>query len=241
MAASLDGVWEWDAVSDVVQYSDRFAELLGFHVGELPATLDFVRGAVHPDDADALWGAIDGHLKEEKGACDVECRLRARMASTGGFGPAGRCNVTMPGGPFGWPGRFRTSTSAKWRKWSCGRLLRKSSDLPNDCAAENTYLQEEITNSQGFDEIVGQSELLRSTLSKIEHVAGTDASVLLLGETGTGKELLARAIHHRSPRKDRPLVKVNLAALPSSLIESELFGHVKGAFYGGVFRQGGAI
>ena len=106
--------------------------------------------------------------------------------------------------------------------------------LTDRLRAENIYLQEEITDSQGFDEIVGQSELLRSTLSKIEHVANTDASVLLLGETGTGKELLARAIHTRSPRKDRPLVKVNLAALPSSLIESELFGHVKGAFTGAV-------
>ena len=100
--------------------------------------------------------------------------------------------------------------------------------------AENLYLQEEIASSQGFDEIVGESEPLRLTLTKIEHVADTDASVLLLGETGTGKELLARAIHNRSRRKDRPMVKVNLAALPSSLIESELFGHVKGAFTGAV-------
>ena len=140
----------------------------------------------------------------------------------------------MRGGQFGWPGRFRTSTNGKWRKWSCGEALEEIERLTERLRAENIYLQEEITNSQGFDEIVGQSELLRSTLSKIEHVAGTDASVLLLGETGTGKELFARAIHNRSPRKDRPLVKVNLAALPSSLIESELFGHVKGAFTGAV-------
>jgi transcriptional regulator with GAF, ATPase, and Fis domain len=106
--------------------------------------------------------------------------------------------------------------------------------LTDRLRAENVYLQEEIASSQGFDEIVGASEPLRLTLTKIEHVADTDASVLLLGETGTGKELLARAIHNRSRRKDRPMVKVNLAALPSSLIESELFGHVKGAFTGAV-------
>jgi formate hydrogenlyase transcriptional activator len=81
---------------------------------------------------------------------------------------------------------------------------------------------------------IQRSELWRSTLAKVEHVALTNASVLLLGETGTGKELLARAIHNRSPRRERPLVRVNLAALPSSLIESELFGHVKGAFTGAV-------
>ena len=117
--------------------------------------------------------------------------------------------------------------------------LQEIKRLSDRLRAENLYLQEEITVSQGFDEIVGQSELLRSTLSKVEHVAGTDASVLLLGETGTGKELLARAIHNRSQRRDHPLVKVNLAALSSSLIESELFGHVKGAFTGAVSEKVG--
>lgn len=105
--------------------------------------------------------------------------------------------------------------------------------------AENLYLQEEIASTLGFDEIVGESAPLRLTLARIEHVAGTDASVLLLGETGTGKELLARAIHNRSTRKDRPMVKVNLAALPASLIESELFGHVKGAYTGAVADKTG--
>jgi len=111
--------------------------------------------------------------------------------------------------------------------------------LTQHLRAENVYLQEEITSSLGFDEIVGESDVLRSVLTQVDHVAATDASVLLLGETGTGKELLARAIHERSPRKQRPLVKVNLAALPSSLIESELFGHVKGAFTGAVADKQG--
>jgi transcriptional regulator with GAF, ATPase, and Fis domain len=99
---------------------------------------------------------------------------------------------------------------------------------------ENVYLQEEITAAMGFDEIVGESPALRHVLTQVEHVAETDASVLLLGETGTGKELLARALHEHSDRKQRPLVRVNLAALPASLIESELFGHVKGAFTGAI-------
>ncbi len=100
--------------------------------------------------------------------------------------------------------------------------------------AENIYLQEEIKASYGFDEIVGRSDPLQLSIDKIEQVAVTDATVLLCGETGTGKELFARAIHDRSRRKDRPLVKVDCGALPSTLIESELFGHVVGAFTGAV-------
>jgi len=104
--------------------------------------------------------------------------------------------------------------------------------LKDRLETENVYLQDALKNAHDFEEIVGQSEILRLTLHKVEHVAATDASVLLLGETGSGKELLARAIHQRSRRATKPMVKVNCAALPASLIESELFGHVKGAFTG---------
>jgi len=97
---------------------------------------------------------------------------------------------------------------------------------------QNEYLQEEIRSVLNFDEIVGLSRILTETLEKVRLVAATDSSVLVLGETGTGKELIARAVHSNSARKDRPLIKVNCAALPSGLIESELFGHEKGAFTG---------
>ena len=102
---------------------------------------------------------------------------------------------------------------------------------------ENVYLQEEIRTVHNFEEIVGSSPALLKLLRKVDQVAPTDSSVLIYGETGTGKELIARAIHDRSNRKDRPLVKVNCSAISAGLVESELFGHVKGAFTGAFERR----
>jgi chemotaxis protein methyltransferase CheR len=98
--------------------------------------------------------------------------------------------------------------------------------------AENIYLREEIELTHGFDDFVGQSQSVMRCLQLVEQVAPTMAPVLIMGETGTGKELIARALHDLSDRKDRPLVKVNCAALPANLVESELFGYEKGAFTG---------
>jgi len=105
--------------------------------------------------------------------------------------------------------------------------------------ADNVYLKEEIKSYHDFDEIVGESARLRLALTRLSQVAPTNSSVLLLGPTGTGKELFARALHERSRRHARALVRVNCAALPPTLVESELFGHEKGAFTGAVaMRQG---
>src|SRR5207237_5067575 len=99
-------------------------------------------------------------------------------------------------------------------------------------AAQNVYLREEIQSVHNFEEIIGQSPALLDVLEKVSRVAKTDATVLITGETGTGKELIARAIHSASQRRDKPLIKLNCAALPAGLVESELFGHEKGAFSG---------
>jgi len=111
--------------------------------------------------------------------------------------------------------------------------------LKNRLQAENVYLQEEIRTEHNFEEIVGHSPVLLSLLQKVERVADTDSTALVFGETGSGKELIARALHSRGPRKHRPLVKVNCGAVPASLIESELFGHVKGAFTGALEKRVG--
>jgi transcriptional regulator with GAF, ATPase, and Fis domain len=117
------------------------------------------------------------------------------------------------------------------------QALTEVAGLKEKLTAENVYLQQEIHSSHNFEEVVGQSQQLQQLLQQVELVAATDASVLILGETGTGKELIARAVHQRSPRRQRPLIKVNCAALPATLIESELFGHEKGAFTGAASRQ----
>ena len=111
--------------------------------------------------------------------------------------------------------------------------------LRDQLAAENAYLQEEIRSEHNFQEIVGNSQPLRHVLSQVTQVAPTAATVLIYGETGTGKELIARAIHARSERRGRPLVKVNCGAISAGLVESELFGHVKGAFTGAIQRRTG--
>jgi len=102
---------------------------------------------------------------------------------------------------------------------------------------QNLYLQEEIKSDHNFEEIIGQSQVLSAVLDNVCRVAATEATVLITGETGTGKELIARAVHSRSQRKDKPLIKINCAALPAGLVESELFGHEKGAFTGAIARR----
>jgi PAS domain S-box-containing protein len=111
--------------------------------------------------------------------------------------------------------------------------------LKDHLQAENLYLQKEIAQGYNFDEIIGQSDAISYVFFRIEQVAPQDATVLLLGETGTGKGVIARAIHKRSSRKDRPMITVNCTALPANLIESELFGREKGAFTGAHASQVG--
>ena len=131
-------------------------------------------------------------------------------------------------------GATMTIAKAGWGQWGLGTAAAPavSSDVKDELC-----LEEEIRSGVEFEGIVGQSAALREVLEQVEMVATSDATVLLLGETGTGKELIVRALHLRSHRKARPLVKVNCAAIPSGLLERELFGHERGAFTGAIPRS----
>ena len=118
---------------------------------------------------------------------------------------------------------------------------RKVAELKERLAEEKLYLEEEIRTEYHFEEIIGESAALKRILKQVESVGPTNATVLILGETGTGKELIARAIHDLSPRRDRTFVKLNCAAIPTGLLESELFGHEKGAFTGAISQKIGRL
>src|SRR5258707_6907612 len=118
---------------------------------------------------------------------------------------------------------------------------REIAELKDKLAQERLYLEDEIRGEMDFEGIVGQSSALRHVLNLVETVAPSDSTVLLLGETGTGKELIARAIHDRSHRKERTFVKLNCAAIPTGLLESELFGHERGAFTGAIAQKTGRL
>jgi formate hydrogenlyase transcriptional activator len=115
--------------------------------------------------------------------------------------------------------------------------FRRMADRAQTLREEKLYLQDEIRTEYNFEEIIGDSVTLRRILEELQTVAPTDSTILILGETGTGKELIARAIHHLSARRERTLVKVNCAAIPTGLLESELFGHEKGAFTGAIAQR----
>jgi len=147
--------------------------------------------------------------------------------------------IRESGRPVGAVVVFRDVSDRKETEQKLYLALQELERLKEKLELENAYLQEEIREEYNYQEIVGRSAALRKTIQNIELVAPTDAAVLIVGESGTGKELIARAIHQSSDRRDRPLIRVNCAAVPRELFESEFFGHVKGAFTGAVRDRAG--
>ena len=218
----------------IVEANRQAERLLGLPRADI-ARLHF--SALHPESASATLSPRLEHLAQN-GICSVSDTLVVR-------GDASEIPVDVTASLVTFGGRkvsqvvLHDIAERKRAEEELHTAFAEIRLLKEQLEAENVYLREEIKLSHVHGDIVGESPAIKRTLALAEQVAPTDSTVLIYGETGTGKELLARSIHNLSPRKDRPLITVNCAAMPSTLIESELFGREKGAYTGADTRQAG--
>ncbi|HHE54591.1 MAG TPA: PAS domain S-box protein, partial [Caldithrix abyssi] len=219
----------------ITEINSAFLEIFGYSKNEIVGrnVMDFVVAEQREKAATQLAKNIKGEYTSE---IDVDILAKDGSSRTILFsrGPALLYEGNVP------VGVLITGIDITDRKRAEDALkmaLSEVEQLKNRLEKENLYLQNEIKLTHNFEEIIGKSDVIKNILGKVEQVAATDSTVLILGEIGTGKELIARAVHSISRRNDHPLVKVNCAALPANIIESELFGHEKGAFTGAYARK----
>jgi len=220
-------VYIFDDKGNMIRWNKNIEKILGYSSEELlnKHTTEF-----YPEEErEYVLGEISKVFQDEKERT-VEYTLITKSGEKIPFKGSGK--LTIIDGKKYLIGMAIDIRSLKELQKLTEKQLIEINELKNQIEAENLYLKEELKKSHGFDEIIGKHETLLHSLYRIEQVAPTDSTVLLEGETGTGKELFARAIHQRSNRKSKPLVIVNCASIPPNLVESELFGHEKGAFTG---------
>ena len=231
LKAGRMGVWDWDRRTNIRKWSKEYFLVMGLLPFSVEPSYHTWAKCVHPEDLPQAKAAVEAAMTEKK-----EYRHQYR--------------VVWPDGTIRWV--VARGESIYDEDGQCIRLMgvlvdvtqRKLAEeeihrLKERLEAENVYLRAEVSGVHRYGDLVGRSEGILKVLRQVNQVAETDMTVLILGETGTGKELVARAVHGQSARRERPLVKVNCSALPGELIESELFGHEKGAFTGATGRQVG--
>ncbi|HQU71659.1 MAG TPA: sigma 54-interacting transcriptional regulator [Calditrichia bacterium] len=238
IATARLGVWEFAPRKNIVRINEQIAEIFGkeksFFVNNPLGWRDSVIPEDQPLLLETLKALYDGEIIQA-----TEFRIKR---PDGGLRTIAFSASPLSGhdaADLRLLGVISDVTEWQQRENKIREALREVDRLRERLERENTYLQEEIKVDHNFSEIIGSSPPIRKVLGEVELVAETNSGVLLLGETGTGKELFARAIHNLSKRSDHTLVKVNCAAFPEGLIESELFGHEKGAFTGASGRKPG--
>jgi PAS domain S-box-containing protein len=230
---SHTGSFGWMPSTGQMVWSKETYRIFGYDPTITP-TVEMVLQRVHPEDRHQVRQLIEeapGHdwnIDYRLLMPDGSVKHLHVVAHTVNDESAGRTRVF---------GAAMDVTAAKESRQALEQALHEIETLKDQLQSENIVLREEVDRASMFEEIVGNSRALRSVLSRISKVAPTDSSVLITGETGTGKELVARAIHRRSRRSSRAFVSVNCAAIPRDLIASELFGHEKGAFTGAIQQR----
>lgn len=231
---SHTGSFGWQPLSGEICWSEETFRIFRLDHQTKP-TLSLILQRTHPEDVIAVQAQIDRASQEGKGF-DFEHRLLTPDGATRHLHVVARPVHDEPGN-LEFVGAVTDITERREASAALERALDEIKRLKDQLYKENLALKEEIDRSSMFEEIVGASPALQAVLSRVAKVAPTDSTVLITGETGSGKELIARAVHKRSPRSERAFVSVNCAAIPQGLLASELFGHEKGAFTGALQRR----
>jgi formate hydrogenlyase transcriptional activator len=227
------GLWVRDLQRGDLWANQRLRSVFGFGQNDV-LRFDDVLTRIHPDDRARVVAEVE---RTQQAGLSFEGEFRVVIPNGNERWVAARGRTVDESNQSSLNGALRMGvvfdiTERKRAEQDLNAALLEIRGLKEQLEEENLYLKEEISEVKGFDEIVGKSDALKYVLTRVEQVAKTNATVLLQGETGVGKELIARAIHDRSSRSDGPHIKVNCATLPEALVESELFGHERGAFTG---------
>lgn len=229
------GIWEFDFNSQTYWATDRALQIFGFAPGETVSQEQIVQ-TVHPEDHEKFIQAMAESFETGQKIA-VEFRTALGSGASAWIYGKGQPFHHSDGSPSRMLGVCIDITERKQLEEDLKKNLAEIEQFKKQLEQENYYLREDLRTEQGFEDIIGQSKEFQAVLTSARQVASTTATVLLLGETGTGKGVIAHAVHQMSDRCDRPFVTVNCAALPHNLIESELFGREKGAFTGANVRQ----
>jgi PAS domain S-box-containing protein len=232
------GSWAWStAGSQAVHWSPEHYRLFGFDPTMGPPTDQAFYQRIHPDDRDWLERVITQAMLRDRSEYDLEFRILLREGTVKYIRSIGHPVFGPSGELVEYVGTAMDVTEQRTARNALETAFAEIKTLQEQLYKENIALREEIVQTSMFEEIVGESPALQTVLARVTKVAPADSTALITGETGTGKELIARAIHKRSQRATRAFVSVNCAAIPTSLISSELFGHEKGAFTGATQRR----
>jgi PAS domain S-box-containing protein len=232
------GSWRHDLASGVFSVSPEVLRIRGVESAEPLSHIDRMYAGIHPDDRSRVRATYEA-AQQQNGEFDAEYRIVLRDGTIKHLHTIGHPVVNESGDVIEYIGTGIDVTEQKEARAALEHAFEEIKRLKDRLQDENLALREEIDQAFMFEEIVGASAVLKTVLSHVAKVAPTDSTVLISGETGTGKELIARAIHKHSRRTERAFVSMNCAATPPSLIASELFGHEKGAFTGAVQQRRG--
>lgn len=229
------GLWVWDIPRDRIWATDQAQAIYGISPGEM---LNFKRflDCLAFEDRGRVEGAVQAALSTG-GKFKDEYRVAHPDGSARWICVVAHCELDGTGFPVRMMGASSDITERKRTEVEIRQAMGEIRALKDRLQEENVYLRREMEGYQGLGRMVSHSPAMRLVLRQMEQVAPTPAAVLITGETGTGKELLAAAIHEHSPRRDRAMIRVNCAAIPAALVESELFGREKGAYTGALARQ----